>query len=49
MPEYQYPDHMQSTTASGHGTGKRTEELEELPFAEDLYDNGAYTNGILGI
>lgn len=49
MLKYQYPDHVQSTVAGGHGTGKRTEELEELQFAKDLYDNGAYTNGILGI
>ncbi|MDD4766316.1 MAG: hypothetical protein PHF87_01860 [Desulfotomaculaceae bacterium] len=49
MLKYQYPDHVQSTVAGGHGTGKRTEELEELQFAKDLYDNGAYTNDILGI
>ena len=49
MLKYQYPDHVQSTAAGGHVTGKRTEELEDLQFVEDLYDNGAYTNGILGI
>lgn len=50
MPEHKYPDNAQDHAVSGRRTGKNIEGIDpELQFAEELYENGAYTNGMLGI
>lgn len=50
MLKHKYPDNVQGAAASDHRTGKSINDLDpELQFSDDLYENGAYTNGMLGI
>lgn len=48
MPELKYTGREQVAAAGGQVAEKRADELEELNSDGDLYENGAYTNGLIG-
>ncbi|MFX4261873.1 hypothetical protein ACOBQJ_06700 [Pelotomaculum propionicicum] len=50
MPKHKFPDNERDKAAIGRRKGKKsTEESEDLQMAEDLFETGAYTNGMMGI